>query len=80
MSDWFNVKKKPIVVQARPATAEDEEMIRRREGEAVAALGMGESEFVWPLYHIMQGPSGEEYPIATATLDATYDRVPAWFC
>lgn len=75
MSEWMQVMKKPLVVQARHAAPEDEEMIRRREGAALEVLGAQAGEEAWPHYMVMKGREGEEYPIKRSVFMDTYEVV-----
>ncbi len=71
---WTPVRKKPVTVHVREATPEDEEMIRRREGEALVTLGHDSGE-AHPHYMVMRGTEGEEYPISRAVFERTYERM-----
>lgn len=74
MSEWFKARKTAIS-EARDATPEDEEMIRRREGEALSTLGIDEERPVYPHYLVMRGGQGEEYPISREVFRQTYELV-----
>lgn len=72
---WFKARKTAIA-EAREATPEDEEaLIRRREGEALAVLGIDENGPVHPHYLVMRGGRGEEYPISREVFASTYEPV-----
>jgi hypothetical protein len=72
MSEWMKARKTAIA-EYREATPEDEEMIRRREGEALQALGIDVNSPVWPHYLVMRGGEGEEYPISREVFSKTYE-------
>lgn len=73
--NWKPVMKRPIVVHVRPATTEDEEDIRQREGDVLERLGFESEDEVWPHYYIMRGVEGEEYPIHENIFARTYEFV-----
>lgn len=76
VSEWMKARKTAIA-HYREARPEDEEMIRRREGEALSALGIDESQPVHPHYLVMRGGEGEEYPISREVFSKTYESLDA---
>lgn len=74
MEFWQKAKKKPVEIEVRLTTSDDEEMIRRKEGsEIFEKLGVNEDESVWPYYYIIRGVKGEIYPIEKNIFRETYE-------
>ena len=68
MAGWFNVRKRPVIVQARGPVTE-EEVIRTLEGDHLALVGD----------YVIRGVEGEEYPCKPGIFDQTYEVLPPGF-
>ena len=64
MARWFNVQKRPVIVQARGPLTEAE-VICTLEGDLVAALGD----------YVIRGVDGEDYPCKPEIFHQTYDAL-----
>lgn len=69
MNDYFEVRKKPKVVEAKGPFYEPE-AIETLEGEYEA-----DGEYLEYGYYIIRGVQGEQYPCRADIFEETYERV-----
>lgn len=72
---WRPVRKRPVVVEARPATAEDEVYIRNGEESVIEKFGLRAYADLWPHYMILRGSRGEIWPVEKSAFAESYEEV-----